>query len=78
MGLLDALLTVVVISIVCYIIIMLYRKASTAPRVPGRRDQPVPGTSSFDDKMTDDQVKAFHRLVTSSPEGDGGKATAAV
>ncbi|WZD65954.1 virion protein [Bovine papular stomatitis virus] len=75
MGLLDALLAVVVISIVCYLIIMMYRKSSLAPSVPGRREQPMP-TSSFDDKMTDEQVKAFHRLVTSASPEDGGKPSA--
>ncbi|AHZ33786.1 virion membrane protein [Orf virus] len=68
MGLLDALLTVIVISIVCYIVIMMYRRSCvSAPAVQRNKDLLPPGASSFEDKMTDDQVRAFHALVTSSP-----------
>ena len=66
MGLLDAILSVIVISIVCYIIIMMYRRSCTVPSVPRNKDLLPPGASSFEDRMTDDQVRAFHELVTSS------------
>ncbi|AIZ77340.1 putative virion membrane protein [Parapoxvirus red deer/HL953] len=79
MELLNALLTIVVVSIVSYIIIMMYRRAATTPSVPRRKDPMLPGASTFDDRMTDDQVRALHDLVTShdgppsAPAGDKDK-----
>lgn len=63
MGLLDSLLTIVVVAVVCYIVVMMYRRSFTLP--PPQKSLGLP-SSPFDDKMSEDQVRALHRLVTST------------